>query len=408
MKNRIKLFSRLLPIAVLAWAVTSCDAPDSASLFDENYVSLTPPEISNVSPEGGTFAGYQEVVINGTNFSSDPSKVFVYFNNTRATLIEASESQLLVRTPNLVADSIGIKVSVIGVDKFSNSHQYRLEALFEDVVTFPSNENPWTSTRGPDGSIYVSYQASGSAAGIKKFDPTGEVENPTHAPAQNWFYRASTVDDENNLYLIRGGNVPFIYRVESSGGPANVWRRGVGATQDVIFAAGYIWSGGTNEGNATNAQLNRTDKDGTLERFAFDAQIYALSYASNAIYIAGTRAGDSYIWKLPLGANAVPGVEEVIVNLTSAGADGRPTGLVIAADGVAIVSMNGDNQLYEVTPAGQVTELYPDILPGDPLKMEFIPNSQIVLLTLVPVGAEEEDDADNNRIIQLNVQRDAP
>ncbi|MCH8494657.1 MAG: IPT/TIG domain-containing protein [Balneolales bacterium] len=403
MKNRIKFLTRLLPVALLAWAVTSCDAPDSASLFDENYVSLTPPEISSVSPEDWTFAGYEEVVINGSNFSSDPSNVFVYFNSTRATILQASETQLLVRTPNLVADSVGIKVSVLGVDKFSNSHQYRLEALFEDIVTFPDNEEPWIASRGTDGSIYASYEASGSAAGIKKFGPDGEVENPTYAPAQNWFYRSAAVDDEGNLYLVRGGAVPFIYRVLPGGSAATSWRTGLGRTEDVIFGGGYIWSGGTNEGNATNARINRTEKDATLERFEFDAQIYALAYANSTIYVAGTRDGDSYIWRLPLDANDEPGAEEVVANLTSAEADGRPTGLVVAADGVAIVSMSEGNQLYEVTPAGQVTELYNGILPGNPLKMEFIPDSQLVLITLLPFNTDL-----NNRIIQLNVQRDAP
>src|SRR5690606_21516784 len=106
------------------------------------------------------------------------SKLFVYFNDIRVDILSANESQIVVRTPNLVADSIGIKVSVLGVEAFSNSWLYRLDALFRDAVEFPDNENPWAAARDTDGNYYVSYEASGAPAGVKKVASDGTVVDP--------------------------------------------------------------------------------------------------------------------------------------------------------------------------------------------------------------------------------------
>jgi hypothetical protein len=399
MKNRINTIARFLPILFLGWAVTACETPDSASLFDENYQALPAPVITSVTPDGGTFAGYLEIVINGSNFSSTPANNLVYFNARRATVLSASATQLLVRTPNMVADSIGIKVAVLGVESFSNSWQYRLESLFEDVITFASAENPWAATRDSDGNYYVSLEASGAPAGVRKYNPDGTVAIETYAPAQSWFYRASTVDANGNLYLVRGGAIPFVYRVTTGGSAAASWRSGLGRTEDVIFARNHIWSAGTNETSSPNSRINRTTLDGTLERFPFVAQVYALAYLNNHIYVAGTRGDVSTVWRLPLDDNLVPGEEQQMAQFP--GVDGRPGSIAVAADGTVFVGFNTGNKLFEVSPSGTVQEIYEGILTGNILKMEFIPGTQRILATVV--SAER-----NNRVIWLNVQRNAP
>jgi hypothetical protein len=399
MKNRINTMVRLLPILFLGWVITACETPDSASLFDENYVAGTPPVISAVTPEGGTFAGYLEIVINGSNFSSTPENNLVYFNARRATVLSASPNQLLVRTPNMVADSVGIKVAVMGVAAFSNSWQYRLESLFEDIIEFAAAENPWAATRDADGNYYVSLEASGSPAGVRKYNPDGTVDTEVYAPAQSWFYRASTVDSNGNLYLVRGGAIPFVYRVTPGGSAAASWRSGLGRTEDVIFARNHVWSAGTNETSAPNSRINRTTLDGTLVRFPFVAQVYALAYFDNHLYVAGTRSDVSTVWRLPLDADLVPGNEQVIAEMT--GIVGRPGSIAVAADGTVLVGFNQGRKLFEVSPNGQVSEIYEGILTGNILKMEFIPGTQRILATIVPSEG-------NNRVIWLNVQRNAP
>jgi hypothetical protein len=403
MKYGYQFIKRILPVLALGLAVVACETPESASLFDENYDKGSTPVISSVSPAGGYFAGYQEVTITGSNFTADPSRLFVYFNNVRASIVSASPTQIVVRTPNLVADSIGIKVSVLGVESYSNSVRYKLEALFSTAVAFPDNENPWAATYDSDGNFYVSYEASGSPAGVKKVASDGvTLINPSFGTAQSWFFRSAKVGPDGGVYLVRGGAVPFVYRIAPDGGVPASWGTGIGRTEDVVFdASGNAWTGGTNEGNASNARLNRISPTRVVTRFPFNAQIYALGYFNNHIYVAGTRGTDSFVWKVELLADLIPGEEQVVANLTGAGAVGRPTALAIAGDGTVFVGMNGANPLYQISAAGQVSEMYPGIVPGSILKMEYLSGTQNILMTLLPATG-------NNRVITLNVQKASP
>ncbi len=403
MKYGYSFFKRILPILAIGMAVVACETPESASLFDEDYNKGTTPVISAVSPEGGYFAGFEEVTISGSNFTANTTELFVYFNNVRAEIVSASPSQIVVKTPNLVADSIGIKVGVLGVEAFSNSVKYRLQALFRTAVSFPDNENPWAAGYDSDNNYYVSYDASGAPAGVKKVASDGEtVINPAFGTAQSWFFRSVKVGPDGSVYMVRGGAVPFVYRIDPSGGTPSTWGRGIGRTEDItIDEAGNVWSGGTNEGNASNARLNRISPAGAVVRFPFDATIYALDYFDGHIYVAGTKENVSYVWKVELLADLVPGPEQVVANLTEAGGEGRPTAIAVAADGTVFVGMNETKPLYQVTPSGQVSQMYPGIIPGTILKMEYLDGTQNLLMTLLPTTG-------NNRVISLNVQKDAP
>lgn len=404
MKYGYSIFKRILPVLAIGLAVVACETPESASLFDENYEKGTTPVISSVSPENEFFAGYEEVTITGSNFTANTSELFVYFNNVRAEIVSASPTQVVVRTPNLVADSVGIKVGVLGVEAFSNSIQYKLKALFTTAVPFPNNENPWASTIDADGNYYVSYEMSGSPAGVKKVGSDGEnVIDPEFGTRQSWFYRSAKAGPDGGVYLVRGGAVPFVYRIDPTGGAAPAtWGRGIGRTEDVTFdTAGNAWTGGTNEGNAANSRLNRISPDGSVERFPFDATVYALDYADGYLYVAGTRADVSYVWKFELDENNEPGAEQVVADLTAAGGEGRPTAVAVSADGTIFVGMNETKPLYQVTASGDVSEMYPGIVPGSILKMQYISGTQNLLMTLLPTEG-------NNRVISLNVQKDAP
>jgi hypothetical protein len=405
MIKRYNIIKKLLPALIVGLAFVGCDKPSPASLFDEDYVPKPAPVISSVTPENGYFAGFEEIVITGSNFTANTSELFVYFNERRATILSASPTQIVVRTPNFVADSIGIKVSVLGVAAFSNSWRYRLEALFSDVVEFAGNQNPWVATRGSNGTFYVSLEESGSPAGVNTYDADGALLAAGYATAQSWFYRSGKVGPDGGLYLVRGGAVPFVYRVPPGGGAAVTWGTGIGRTEDVVFdPSGNAWTAGTNENNASNSRLNRISPTRVITRFPLNAQVYALAYFNNHIYLAGTRGSDSFIWRVELLADLIPGEEQEVINLTAAGAalaTSRPTALAIAGDGTLYVGMSGDVPLYQVSPAGQATVMYPGILQGNILKMEYIPNSQNILMTILPPTG-------SNRVITLNVQRDAP
>jgi len=408
MKIRIQKLMKYLPVLVISFALFSCQSVESDSLFDENYQPLPPAVISNLLPEGQQLQGYETVTIQGQGFTTDVGRLFVYFNDIRATVISATDNEIVVRTPNRNGE-FNVKVSMLGVEAFSNSLTYTLLPLFRQAITIPPTgaEVPYAATRDSDGNVYVSLTASGTPAGIIKFNEDGDRVEPVPLGApQNWFYNAASVGPDGAIYLIRGGIVPILYRLAPTGGVVTSFRTGLGRTDDVTFdSAGNAWTAGTNEGNATNARLNRISNNGaTLDRYPFDAQIYALLYLDGYIYLTGTRSGNSYIWRVSLDVNNEPGVEEQVADLTALGFLGRPTAMAISGDGTIFVGSNGAVALFEYRTDGTLHSLYDGILEGNILKMEYVPGTDELLYTSVPFAGTNFI----QQVYYLNVQRPAP
>jgi hypothetical protein len=390
---------------IVGMAFVGCTKVDPASLFDEDYQPKPAPVISSVSPADGYFAGFEEIVITGSNFTTNTSELFVYFNQRRATILSASPTQIVVRTPNMVADSIGIKVSVLGVEEFSNSWRYKLESLYKDEIQFTQSQKPYAVTVNPVTlDYYVSIEIASEPWRVRRYNSNGEFNLDYFTNGQNWFYRSMKFGPDGSLYLIRGSIIPILYTVGSSGGSVTSFSGGLGRTEDVTFDSnGNAWTVGTNEGISSNARLNRITPSKAVSRYNFDANGYAINYFNSAIYVAGTRNSKAYIWKFELDSDSKPSEELVIAEIPQLNSNDIPTGIVIAADGTVIVSMTGSKNLFQISNSGIVSEMYSGIVPGTPLKMEFIPNSTNVIMTLMPFDSEGK-----NRVISLNVQKSSP
>ena len=61
---------------------------------------------------------------------------FVYFNGKPGTVLSATTSQLVVSAPNVVADTVFVKMTVLQSDKFSNIYQYKLVTAWEEYYPF--------------------------------------------------------------------------------------------------------------------------------------------------------------------------------------------------------------------------------------------------------------------------------
>ena len=133
---RILLLLRFtLPISFL---IFSCEDPNyPENIWDENDQGNASPSISSVEPEAA-FAGIDTLTINGQNFSENTSENLVYFNNMLGEVINATSTSLRVITPNLVSDSVKIRVAVQGAFLFADhSSLYTLTAI---VHPYKSNK----------------------------------------------------------------------------------------------------------------------------------------------------------------------------------------------------------------------------------------------------------------------------
>lgn len=308
---------RLLDVAgcavmagLLIWWGTGCNEVPPPSLYDPNYVSGSQPVITSINPPAPALAGVTPITITGSNFSAVKENNLVFFDATPATILNASTSQLTVQAPNLVKDSIRVKIAIKGSTLFSNPPVfYRLDAVFEDVKAIANYGEPWGTTVDTAGNIYVSI----ASQGIKKITPDGTGSN--WAPSGGFTKWSSLKLGANNLlygalgltalFTIAEGGTPQIF-VRS---PANP----VGRITDFDFdAQGNIWAAGS------NVSVYRIASDKSVKSYPLDATIRSVRVYNGYVYFAGFIRGDSTekVVRYQLNASNDLGAQEVYFNFS--------------------------------------------------------------------------------------------
>ena len=146
--------------------ITACDSGPAPSLYDPDRPSNADPIISSIEPSGFALAGVDIVTISGENFSSNPTDNLVYFDNTRADVLEAGLTQLRVRAPNTPGAELQIRVAILGAENFSNSSSYRLDAAAVDFASIAAFEEPFALTSDASGNLYVSLNSDNRSVGV--------------------------------------------------------------------------------------------------------------------------------------------------------------------------------------------------------------------------------------------------
>ncbi len=177
MKNK-NIFSRLFLIAiagVISIILLSCDTDTTPTVY-EDLPNGAQPVITSVDPPDSALAGVTEITINGSNFSADESKTFVYFNEVVAEFIEISSTKLVVKAPNIVDDTVSIKISVRGAPLFSKTYMLSLKPAVSQVLNFQDFELPYAITTDSENNLYLNLVSNGLSTGISKITTSGVLE----------------------------------------------------------------------------------------------------------------------------------------------------------------------------------------------------------------------------------------
>ena len=246
---RILLLLRfILPISLLTF---SCEDPNyPENIWDEDDQGNASPSISSVEPEEAAFAGIDTLTINGQNFSENASANLVYFNNMLGEVISASSTSLKVVTPNLVSDSVQIRVAVQGAFLFADhSSLYTLTAAVLDYGPFDQftdifsldldrdenlivsmdgtpNAEFWIVDTNQDSAVWSGALAKGSGM---KLGPTGSVYFVNY---QRYLYKdeQGTPKENTEIFKRLNGNVTDL-DFDSNG---NLFAGGTGSIIDVV------------------------------------------------------------------------------------------------------------------------------------------------------------------------------
>ena len=245
---RILLLLRfILPISLL---VFSCEDPNyPENIWDEDDQGNASPTISSVEPEAA-FAGIDTLTISGQNFSENTSENLVYFNSMLGEVINATSTSLRVITPNLVSDSVQIRVAVQGAFLFADhSSLYTLTAAVLDYGPFDQftdifsldldrdenlivsldgtpNAEFWIVDTNQDSAVWSGALAKGSGM---KLGPTGSVYFVNY---QRFLYKdeQGTPKENSEIFKRLNGNATDL-DFDSYG---NLFVGGAGSTVDVV------------------------------------------------------------------------------------------------------------------------------------------------------------------------------
>ena len=244
----LSLLQFILPISLL---IFSCEDPNyPENIWDEDDQGNASPSISSVEPEEAAFAGIDTLTINGQNFSENASANLVYFNNMLGEVISATSTSLKVVTPNLVSDSVQIRVAVQGAFLFADhSSLYTLTAAVIDYGPFDQftdifsldldrdenlivsmdgtpNAEFWIVDTNQDSAVWSGALAKGSGM---KLGPTGSVYFVNY---QRYLYKdeQGTPKENTEIFKRLNGNVTDL-DFDSNG---NLFAGGTGSIIDVV------------------------------------------------------------------------------------------------------------------------------------------------------------------------------
>ena len=350
-----------LATAVLFGTFSGCTKKPDPSLYDPNWQSLPAPTITSISPPKPALAGVSTLTITGTNFSPAKANNVVYFDAASAAVLTASATQITVRAPNIVKDSILVTVAVLGSQYFSNYFPYNLAAA---VVTFPllvGGEVPYGIECDTTGNLYVSMTSGGTGVGVKKITPDGTRADfsPQFSSAVN-HWTGMKFGPAHFLYAAAGRNI--LFRMPAAGGASAVWASALaGTVSDIDFdQQGNCW------GVGAGGFIVEVKQDLTKKSFPFAGTAYSVRVFGTNLFVAAHRDTTVKIWSLPIVGDSV-GAEQVYFDFGSHYSGSDAYAITFASDGSLFVGTSASAGIVLVHPDQTFEPYYPGLLLPQPI-----------------------------------------
>jgi len=379
----------VVAFALLATVFVACENEYPPSIWEPEYKGRPDPVITAVEPPDGSFAGIGHVKLIGKNFSSVAEENYVYFNGVRATVLSASETELVVLAPNLPADSVRIKVRVVGALLFAEYYPYRLESAVVEYGEFTEYDDAYGLACDKDENLYVSL----AGKKLVKVEPSGTQGQ----------YGTTLVDKASNMkmgpdgYIYYVNILSYIFRV-SPQGTDELFATLPGGAFDLDFdSLGNIYCGGS------GGALYRVRPDKSVETVADYSSIYIRSIRvfGGYVYVGGkdNTTGTHAVWRNKLTAEGALGERELYFDWSAnLGSGADVLAITFAADGDMYVGTNGPEAIVVVHPDRSFEPLYPGVLEPETYAMTW--GNDVYLYV-----NRRSDDPKKKRILRINMQK---
>jgi hypothetical protein len=335
--------------------IQSCAEDPEPSLYPENPVNGLKPIINAINP-AEALGGVTVLTIDGLNFSPKPEENLVSFSGAIASVLSASTTQLVVKTPFVVGDSIYIKIAVNGAVDFSDTLIYPVKAAAEELYGFQNFEKPYGMTVDKNSNVYLSLVNTGVGAGIKKITPTDSLFDfaPKGAETQ---WTSLKIGSGGILYAAK--DVRGIWKIEEGVTPPNqpyILPPAASKIYDFDYDAnGNIWAVGNNN------TIFRVTPDLTVTQIPFKANLKSVRVFESALYVAGLKDSVEGVWRFPIIGNELDTANTILYfNLSEAYA-GKAFAVTFDLDGDMYIGTDAAESIIVVHPDGSHEPLYPGI-----------------------------------------------
>jgi hypothetical protein len=334
-KNLRAVFG-LLILAGGGIALFGCNETPPDSLYDPSWTSNARPVVASYTTLWPNLAGVTIFTFSGSNFSSAPVDNVVFFNATPGTVLSAAPTQLKVRVPYLIKDTVFIRMAVRGSSMFSDPPiQYKLEQPDVNFGLWKTKDETYGLAIDASGGVYASTLSGGIGIGVKRYNGDGTRDDYSLPPS-------STIPRYNNMKFGPGGYLYvcaryILWRIPPGGGTAATYLAVTGAANatDIDFDANNnIWVVGT--GNSNIYRIRTSDKN--LKAFPCAGDMRAVRVYSGYVYVGGMRDSLEKVFRFPIVTPDSLGAEEEYFNLTSVyGVNGG---------GIYAMTFNTDGDMY--------------------------------------------------------------
>jgi hypothetical protein len=338
MKTRIlRAAFGLLILAGMGIAGSGCNEDPPQSLYNPAYTPNARPVVTSFTTVMPNLAGVTIFTITGANFSAVAGDNIVFYNASPGTILNASPTQLRVRVPYLIKDTVLVRIAVKGATMFSDPPiQYKLEAPDVDFGLWKTPDETYGVALDALDSVYASTLSGGVGVGvlIYKGDGTSRVYSPALSSAVN-LWTSMKFGPGGILYTVARNAV---FRISAGGGTPVQWLRITAANRlaDIDFDANNIlWACGT---SPSIFRIRTTATNGDVKAFPCAGDMRAVRVYAGYLYVGGLRDGLEKVFRYPIVSADSLGPEQEYFNLT--GVYGVSNGSIQA------LTFNTDGDMY--------------------------------------------------------------
>jgi hypothetical protein len=366
--TRAALFLSLGLLLVLS----GCDFDSPNNVWDEankNNQDFT-PEIRQVLPKDAGSAS--TITITGRKFSRIPEENTVYFNKVLAKVVACSDTQITVYRPNIIGDTLTVKVLVKGAIAVAKYAPYRLAAVVEPFGIFLDTDAIAAIAVDAAENMYVNMD-DGTMIKLKQ-DGTADA---SYTGLASNLTTDMKVGSGGALFFVR--KKARVYRIPPAGGTNAIYATFADlASGDEAKAVTFdfdknqnLFAGGPN----TGLLLLRADKTQQNLGIYADYSITALRVYNDYVYVGaeytGSQAGIPLkaVWrnKITSATGSVNASSELVLNMATAGDFSIPdlniNSITFSSDGDMYVATNHAAPVLIVKASGGTEPLYYGIVP---------------------------------------------